>query len=67
MYKMVGDQKFRRLHFEVIMDEGDPAVHLRYIKPVGSVHYHPFNGNVDVQYDYALLRTVDGVDQAVEY
>ena len=62
-----GTQKFRKLRFEVIIDEGDPAVHLRYVKPVGSVNYRPLNGHVNVQHDYALMRTVNGEDQAVEY
>lgn len=60
-------QTTRHLRFEVIMDEGDPAVHLRYIRPVGSINYHKQHGYVEVTHDYALQRTVNGTDEAVEY
>jgi hypothetical protein len=47
-------KKHQRIEFDVVMVGGDPHVHLRYLKPVGSISFVPDNGRMVVEHDQAL-------------
>jgi len=53
--------RLRHIRFNVLMEEGDPSVHLRYANPVGYIGFRPRSGRVNVVYDYAMETSTSEV------
>ncbi len=61
--EVVVDARFSRirigqpppLRFEVVMEEGDPATHMHYVRPVGTIRL--LGHRKEVKHDYALERS----------
>jgi hypothetical protein len=53
-HRSPGQYKVRRVGFDVVMEPGDPHVHLQYAGPVGSMAFRENDGRLIVERHYAL-------------